>query len=126
MLLHEQRDHGRTLLETAFVQALLRSDAVVATTRNLVQTFFTLLHDQHGDQLDAWLERADTCGIRELAAFAEGIRRDEQAIRAAFESPWSQGQTEGQVNRLKLLKRQMYGRAELDLLRRRFLGPPAA
>jgi transposase len=121
-----QPDHDRTPLETAFMQELLRSDAVIATTRNLVQTCFTLLHDRQGDQLNAWRERADMCGIRELVAFAEGIRRDERAIRAAFELPWSQGQTEGQVNRLKLLKRQMYGRAKLDLLRLRFLDPPAA
>jgi transposase len=47
-------------------------------------------------------------------------------MRAAFERSWSQGHTEGQVNRLKLLKRQMYGRATLDLLRRRVLGLPAA
>jgi transposase len=115
-----------TPLESAFVHELLRSDPVVATTRDVVQTFFTLLQDRQGDQLDAWLERADTCGVRELRAFAEGIRRDYQAIRTTFELSWSQGQTEGQVNRLKLLKRQMYGRAKLDLLRRRFLGPPAA
>lgn len=115
-----------TPLESAYVHELLRSDPVVATTRDVVQTFFTLLQDRRGDQLDAWLERADTCGVRELRAFAEGIRRDYQAIRTTFELSWSQGQTEGQVNRLKLLKRQMYGRAKLDLLRRRFLGPPAA
>lgn len=113
-------------LETAYVSDLLRRDAVVATTQDAVLTFFALLHDRRGDQLDAWLEQADASGVRELAAFAEGIRRDERAIRAAFDLPWSQGQTEGQVNRLKLLKRQMYGRAKLDLLRRRVLGPPAA
>lgn len=113
-------------LETAYVSDLLRRDAVVATTQDAVLTFFALLHDRRGDHLDAWLEQADASGVRELATFAEGIRRDERAIRAAFDLPWSQGQTEGQVNRLKLLKRQMYGRAKLDLLRRRVLGPPAA
>jgi transposase len=91
-----------------------------------VQNVFALLHNCQGDRLDAWLERADTSGVRELAAFAEGLRRDYQAIRAACALPWSQGQTEGQVHRLKLLKRQMYGRAKLDLLRQRLLGPPAA
>lgn len=115
-----------TPLEAAYVSDLLRHADGVATTQQLVQTFFTLLQDQQGDQLDAWLERADASGIREMAAFAEGIRRDKPAIRAAVDLPWSQGQTEGQVNRLKLLKRQMYGRAKLDLLRRRVLGPPAA
>lgn len=115
-----------TPLEAAYVSDLLGRAAVVATTWEAVQTFFSLLDEQRGDQLDAWLERAGASGVRELAAFAEGIRRDYAAIRAAFELPWNQGQTEGQVNRLKLLKRQMYGRAKLDLLRHRVLGPPAA
>lgn len=117
---------ARTPDETAYAQALLGGSRVVASTCDLVQRFFTLLQERRGDQLDAWLACAATCGVRALAAFAEGIRRDYRAIRAAGELPWSQGQTEGQVNRLKLLTRQMYGRAKLDLLRRRLLGPPAA
>jgi transposase len=62
---------------------------------------------------------------RELAACAEGIRRDLAAVQAACALPWSQGQTEGQVNRLNRLKRQMYGRAKFDLLRLRVLYQPA-
>ncbi|MGZ3678869.1 MAG: ISL3 family transposase [Ktedonobacterales bacterium] len=115
-----------TPLETAYVNDLLGSDTVVATTREAVQAFFALLQDRRGDQLDHWLERATVSGVRELAAFAEGIRRDYHAVRAAFDLPWSQGQTEGQVNRLKLLKRQMYGRAKLDLLHRRVVGQEVA
>jgi hypothetical protein len=113
-------------LEAAYVSDLLDRATAVATSQEAVRTFFTRLDERPGDQLDAWLERADARGVRALAAFAAGIRRDEQAIRAAFELPWRPGQTAGQVNRLKLLKRQMYGRAKLDLLRRRVLGPPAA
>ena len=63
-----------------------------------------------------------TSEIPELAGFAEGIRRDGAAVRAAIALPWSQGQVEEQVNRLKLLKRQMYGRAKLDPLHRRVFG----
>jgi transposase len=81
--------------EAAYVGDLLSRAAVVATTQEAVQTFFTLLDEQQGDQLDVWLERAEASGVRELAAFAEGIRRDYAAIRAACELPWSQGQTEG-------------------------------
>ncbi|MBI3460498.1 transposase, partial [Candidatus Acetothermia bacterium] len=55
---------------------------------------------------------------------ALGLRQDYRAVRAAVRLEWSNGQTEGQVNRLKLLKRQMYGRAKFDLLRLRFLHPP--
>ena len=69
--------------------------------------------------LPSWLERAST-GL--VASFASGIRKDEAAVRAAINSPWSNGQTEGQITRLKLIKRQMYGRAKLDLLQARMIG----
>jgi transposase len=69
--------------------------------------------------LEPWLQQATESGIPELAAFAEGVRRDLVAVQAAMTLPWSQGQTEGQVNRLNRLKRQMSGRAKLDLLRQR-------
>jgi transposase len=70
---------------------------------------------------DRWLEDAEACGVVELAAVAAFMRRDYDAIIAALTLPWSNGQTEGQVTRLKLVKRQMYGRARLDLLARRLL-----
>jgi transposase len=65
-----------------------------------------------------WLERAYAS---QLSSFAAGLRRDWAAVKAAFSSPWSQGQVEGQINRLKMLKRQMYGRASFALLRSRTL-----
>jgi transposase len=65
--------------------------------------------------------RAEQSGEAELTGFAQGVRRDEAAVRAALCESWSQGQVEGQVNRLKLLKRQSYGRALFDLLRRQVL-----
>jgi transposase len=73
---------------------------------------------------DARLDAAGTeltCGVRAIETFARGLAQDGAAVRAAFTSPWSNGQTEGQITKLKLLKRQMYGRANLDLLRRRLL-----
>jgi transposase len=112
----------RTTMEQAYVSALLQQSAPIATMTAAVATFFDLLRQRRSDGLDAWVAGAKASGIPELRAFAEGIRRDYAAIRAAFDLPWSQGQVEGQVNRLKLLKRQMYGRAKLDLLRRRVLG----
>lgn len=66
-----------------------------------------------------WLEKVRTSGIGELIGFANGVEQDRQPVEKAFESEWSQGQVEGQVNRLKLIKRQMYGRANFDLLRTR-------
>ncbi len=60
-------------------------------------------------------------GIRDLRNFAKGLQIDGLAVMAALQTQWSNGQTEGQVTRLKLLKRQMYGRAKLDLLRHRLM-----
>ena len=69
-----------------------------------------------------WLEDATSSGIGVLKQFAKGIKQDLAAVTNALSLPWSNGQTEGQVNRLKLIKRQMYGRANFDLLRKRVIG----
>jgi transposase len=69
-------------------------------------------------------KKCELSDIPELINLATGMRKDYEAIKAALSSSWCDGQTEGQVNRLKLLKRQMYGRAKLDLLSLRFLRPP--
>jgi transposase len=71
--------------------------------------------------LEAWLADARTSGVRAVETFAAGLEQDGAAVRSALSTPWSNGQTEGQVTRLKLLKRQMYGRAGFDLLRHRAL-----
>ncbi|HEU5102597.1 MAG TPA: ISL3 family transposase [Roseiflexaceae bacterium] len=92
-----------------------------ATAYSLVQAFQTMLRERRVEQLASWLAQARACGVRELRRFALGLRQDDAAVRAAFVYPWSQGQTEGQVNRLKQIKRQMYGRAKFDLLRLRVL-----
>ena len=70
---------------------------------------------------EAWLADARTCGVRAVESFAVSVDRDGAAVRASLRLPWSSGQDEGQINRLKLLKRSMYGRAKLHLLCRRFL-----
>ena len=71
--------------------------------------------------LAAWLNEAEGSMI---ASFARGLRSDHAAVAAALREPWSNGQTEGQINRLKTLKRQMYGRANLDQFRARLLPAP--
>lgn len=83
----------------------------------LSQEFVTLLKERQAEALDSWLTRAKECRIPELSSFVNGIRRDYAAVRAACSLPWSNGTTEGHVNRLQFLKRQMFGRAHLDLLR---------
>jgi transposase len=76
-----------------------------------------MLSQRRGQDLDAWLVQAQHSGIAELKSFAQGLRRDYAAVRAAFTSRWSNGQVEAQVNCLKLQKRLMFGRANFDLLR---------
>jgi transposase len=73
------------------------------------------------EALEAWLRDARACGVPVVETFAAGLEQDGAAVRAALTTPWSNGQTEGRITRLKLLKRQMYGRAGLDLLRHRTL-----
>ena len=70
-------------------------------------------------ELDTWI---DTAAGGLLASFAKGLSRDRAAVAAALVEPWSNGQTEGQITRLKLVKRQLYGRAKLDLLEARLIG----
>jgi transposase len=76
---------------------------------------------QQEANLGRWLKEAQDSGIAELRSLAVGILRDFDAVRAALTLPYSNGQTEGQVNKLKTIKRQMYGRADFDLLRQRVL-----
>lgn len=71
--------------------------------------------------LDPWIEKAKSSGIAALKNFAVGLENDYDAIKAAVSLEWSNGQVEGQVNRLKMIKRQMYGRASFELLRRKVL-----
>ena len=80
-----------------------------------------LIRARQPDRLDPWLRQAQDSALPAFRGFAKRLRIDEDAVRAAMTSPWSTGQVEGQINRLKMIKRQMYGRANLDLLGRRFL-----
>jgi transposase len=76
---------------------------------------------RQGERLDAWLAEAERCAVPALGRFAAGLRHDLDAVQAGLSEPWSNGQTEGQIHRLKLLKRQMYGRAGFTVLRQRVL-----
>ena len=87
------------------------------TAYQLSQAFVLMLAEHRDQDLDDWILQVKQSGIRELKSFAQGIRRDYAAVRAAFTSAWNQGQVEAQVNCLKLQKRLMFGRANFDLLR---------
>jgi transposase len=87
----------------------------------LAQTFCRLVRERDDAGLGRWLEEARDSGPAEFRKFAAGIERDRAAVEAALQMNWSNGQTEGQITKLKLLKRQAYGRAGLTLLRARLL-----
>jgi transposase len=84
-----------------------------------------MIRKRNASGLEPWLAQAASSGIPELRTFAAGIKRDQAAVLAALTHDWSQGQVEGQIHRLKLLKRQSYGRAGFELLRHRVLARSA-
>jgi transposase len=106
--------------QRCFVDALCENDEV-ARAYHLAQAFATIARQRHGEELEAWVVNALASGIAERRGFVGGLQRDWKAVRAGVTLPWSNGQTEGQITRLKLIKRQMYGRANFDLLRLRVL-----
>jgi transposase len=104
--------------ERRYLDRLLATSAPLALARDLALRFAAIVRERKAGELDRWLaDAADS----ELHSFAAGLRQDEAAVRAALQLPWSNGQTEGQITRLKLIKRQMFGRAKHDLLRARVL-----
>lgn len=107
--------------ERAYRQALCQTSPPIALAQALADDFARLVRTHAAADLNDWLLAARRSRIPELVSFAGGIFRDIAAVAAGLTLPHSQGQVEGQVNRLKLLKRQSYGRANLDLLRRRLL-----
>jgi transposase len=86
-----------------------------------VRDFADMMRDLRGAQLPAWMDRVTQDDLPALHSLVNGLRRDLDAVTAALSSPWSSGQVEGEVTRVKLLKRMGFGRANLDLLRRRVL-----
>jgi len=96
--------------------------ADAAAIRPLVQRFADMVRSRKAEEFKEWLEESLSRGVRGFETFAIGLRREGPAVEAALSLPYSNGQTEGQVNRLKLVKRSMRGRAGFELLRRRFLG----
>lgn len=107
--------------EQVLLEKLLAKDDQLALGCDLLQRFRRLLETRNLSALDEWLSDARRSDLPTFMGFAGGIEVDRAAVEAAFRLPWSNGQLEGQVNRVKLIKRQGYGRAKFDLLRRRVL-----
>ena len=110
-----------TSSQAAKIDALKGDWPEFAAMRQLAMRFRGILRSKKVSKLGAWLKAADQSGLYAIQRFARTLRRDINAVRNAVTEPWSNGQTEGQINRLKTLKRAMYGRAGPELLRARML-----
>ncbi|SDR63580.1 Transposase [Rhizobiales bacterium GAS113] len=107
--------------EAAKVGALKEASPSFVVMRRLAMRFRGLLQGANPGKLDRFLHDARRSGVSSMQQFARTLVRDIQAVRNAITEPWSSGQAEGQINRLKALKRAMYGRASIELLRARML-----
>jgi transposase len=118
--LYLKRRERLTRAQAGAIDRLCALDAAIAAAYRLAQDFGAMVRERQGERLDAWIGEAALADSRDLRRFALGLK-DDPAIRAGLTETWSNGQTEGQVTRLKCLKRQGYGRAGFACLRRRIL-----
>ena len=105
--------------ETVTIAAIEAGIPALVEAREIIDAFHAMVRRKATAELTPWIERAHESLV---ASFASGVAKDEAAVRAAIALPWSNGQTEGQITRLKLVKRQMYGRGKIDLLQARLIG----
>jgi transposase len=105
----------------AFLAELCQKSVRIRTAWELAQQFLTMVQKRKGRMLGAWMEAVAQSGIEAMRGFVAKLRQDIDAVTNGLTLEWSNGQTEGQVNRLKLIKRSMYGRAKFDLLLARLL-----
>ena len=119
-----RRADQRTAVESQQLTQWRAQPGELAEAITLTEDFVPLIRQRQGAQLDPWLERAAQSTLGVFRRFAQGLRDDDAAVNAGMTLPWSTGPVEGHMNRLKMLKRQMCGRARLDLLSRRFLLAP--
>ena len=116
-----KRPNDRSAAEDELFQRLTQKNSNFAYMHALAIEFRDALQQRDGERVRQWIQHAKQSGIASLVRFAWGLSRDFNAVIAAAENEWSSGQVEGQINRLKTIKRQMYGRAGFLLLRARVL-----
>ena len=105
--------------QTVTIAAIENGVPLLVEARDIIAAFQAMIRKKSLADLEPWLERARSSLV---ATFATGIVKDRAAVSAAISSPWSNGQTEGQITKLKLVKRQVYGRGKIDLLQARVIG----
>jgi transposase len=116
-----RRPERRTDEQRAYLTLLRAEDPAIATVVTVAEDFLVLLRRREGERLEAWLDTAEASDVDEVTRFAARLRSDLAAVQAGLTLRHSNGQTEGHVTKLKLVKRQGYGRAKIDLLRKRLL-----
>jgi transposase len=116
-----RRPERCTEAESTALAQLRDAHTEIAATIGFTERFLEIVRERQGEKLGEWLSDAEGCGIREIWRFAHKVRQDEAAVQAGCTLPYSNGQTEGQITKLKAIKRGMYGRAKFDLLRQRAL-----
>ena len=116
-----RRPERCTEAESTTLAQLRDAHTEIAATIGFTERFLGIVRERQGEKLGEWLSDAEGCGIREIWRFAHKVRQDEAAVQAGCTLPYSNGQTEGQITKLKAIKRSMYGRAKFDLLRQRAL-----
>jgi transposase len=116
-----KRPGQRTDADAQLIAHLQAQHPDVAVAIDLAQDFCTIVRERQATRFDDWLTRAVASGVAPLRRFATGLQADYEAVKAGLMLPWSTGPVEGHINRLKMLKRSMFGRAKLDLLSQRFL-----
>jgi transposase len=105
--------------ETVLIAAIESGVPQLTKAREIIADFHQMIRTKAVAGMTSWMERASDSLV---ASFCSGVRKDQAAVRAAITSPWSNGQTEGRITKLKLVKRQMYGRGKIDLLQARLMG----
>ncbi|HYU73757.1 MAG TPA: transposase [Ktedonobacteraceae bacterium] len=107
--------------EQETLRQLRQASPHLETAYQLVEAFLHMVRERTGEQLDAWLGAVQASHLEAFQTFVTGVQQDKEAVFAGLTLPWSNGPLEGNVKRLKLIKRSMYGRAEFDLLKLRVL-----
>jgi transposase len=110
-----------TISQARKVDALKQGSPEFALMRGLGMRFRGISRSRDPGKLDSWIDDAVNSGLVAIERFARVLHRDLDAVYNAIELPWSNGQAEGQINRLKTIKRAMYGRAGPELLRARMM-----
>jgi transposase len=117
----DQKEELSSPRDKKLLRGLIRKSAVIAMASKLAKEFRVMMETRQGSQLKEWVDKVQLSDVHELKGFAKSLLNDYQAVKNALTLPWSNGPVEGQINKLKTIKRQMYGHAGFDLLRKKVI-----